>query len=133
MSLHEHPRVSSVECCLEGQSWDVVKDAVVGHEWYPEVERGGCDPTVGVMAALREAVTDLFAGDAELHVGVEELRAWPDDLGAAQAVLDAGHPLGTPTLAKGAEADLRRSLERDHEASAFQKSAVQSDEMVGRA
>jgi hypothetical protein len=56
-------------CRLELESWRSLEDPVVGHQRDAEAERGGGDPTVGVVLALAEGVADAYTLGTESGVG----------------------------------------------------------------
>ncbi len=56
------------------------EDAVVRHERHREVNRGGGDPSIGIVIRLGERVPGAFAGNPEIDVRGQQRRPGPDDL-----------------------------------------------------
>lgn len=62
----------------------------------PQVQRGRGDPAAGVVLRLAERMPGPFTRHPQAHVGVEQPRAGPDHLGAADVVLGPPEPSLAP-------------------------------------
>lgn len=98
---------------LERETGRVLEDAVVGDERDAEAERGGGDPSVGVVLALTEAVPDALAGDAKIGVEADQVTSGVHDFGPGDLDLHAPEAGGTPVSKESAVANLGDSLKRD--------------------
>lgn len=61
-----------------------------------QVQRGRGDPAVGAVLRLAERMPGPFTRHPQAHVGVEQPRAGPNHLGAADVVLGPPEPSLAP-------------------------------------
>ena len=91
---------------LSGRARRTAEDTVVRHQRQPQVHRGRCDASVGVVLSLSERMAGPLARDAEGDVRVQQRRAGPGHLGATDVVLRPAKALGTPVPTAKAVTDL---------------------------
>ena len=108
----------------EFEAGDASKDRVVGDERDVEEAGGGCDPAVGFVGALGQAVAGFGALGAQVRVLARQARTWPDDLHGADVRVQSCEAFRSPPGPPGAVAKFGDRDEGDDDRASIDQFAV---------
>lgn len=110
----------SVPDGFQHQARGSFENAVVRYKRDAETERGGSDPTIGVVSALSQGVPGPRTRDPEFDIGTNEITTGVDNLGASDRRIQAVQGDVAPAAEHCAVSEFRHGLEREESRTAHE-------------